>query len=133
MADFLVSSKELERQALMSFEGRDLTVMLCNNSALLTENSTLANWLTQEISGNGYARHVHTLTNGAFIASQGYYQFQSFIAEFTCTGPSSLVYSNVILFLDGEAYPYAVATEVPTTTLVPGKSKSYSMSIRLGT
>lgn len=107
--------------------------MLCMSDGALTPDSLLADWIDQEVFGNGYVRHSEVLGTASYDAPGDFYQYPALLATFTSTGPQAVIANSVVVSLDNEDYPYAVASEVPSLTLAPGQERSYNISIRLGT
>ena len=64
------STKEQARVAALAYEGQGIRVALCNvGSTGYTAESSVTNWLSVEVSGNGYARYSLTLGTGAYNAT----------------------------------------------------------------
>jgi hypothetical protein len=124
-----ISQKELERLAVLVYEGETLEVMFCQVGLTgYTANDTVANWETIELSGNGYVRYTEVIGTGAWSNVDGAYVLPDIDAEFTSTGYYQ--YDRVVIFLTGATYPYAVITESPAITLVSGQTQVYRVSLR---
>ena len=123
------STKELARIADLAYEGETIKVALCNvGSTGYTAESTVANWLTAEVSGNGYARYSLVLSTGAYDSSDARYEVPFFDATFTASG-SGFTFDRIVVYVNGVTYPHSVLTENPNITLVPGQSKTYRIQL----
>jgi hypothetical protein len=119
------STKELARVANLAYEGETIKVALCNvGSTGYTAESTVANWLTTEISGNGYSRFSLLLSTGAYDSGDARYEVPFFDAVFTASG-SGFTYDRIVVYVDGATHPHSVITENPNIAMVPGQSKTY--------
>jgi hypothetical protein len=119
------STKELARVANLAYEGETIKVALCNvGSTGYTAESTVTNWLTTEISGNGYSRFSLVLSTGAYDSVDARYEVPFFDAVFTASG-SGFTYDRIVVYVDGATYPHSVITENPNIAMVAGQSKTY--------
>lgn len=124
-----ISTKELKRQAGLVFEGKTLKAMLCNMTTIAyTEESTVANWQTIEVTGTGYVRHSGVIPVGAYDQTLGAYVIPDMVIDFTCTIPYS--YNKVVLYIDGETYVHSIITELPNITLAAGQTQTYVIKLR---
>jgi hypothetical protein len=119
------STKELARVANLAYEGETIKVALCNvGSTGYTAESTVTNWLTTEISGNGYSRFSLLLGTGAYDSVDARYEVPFFDAVFTASG-SGFTYDRILVYVDGAIYPHSVITENPNIAMVAGQAKTY--------
>jgi hypothetical protein len=82
-----ISTKELQRVAAAAYEGETLKVMLCQVALTgFTAESTVTQWQTTEISGNGYVRYSELIDPGEYNTTAGRYNLPVIDAEFTATG-----------------------------------------------
>lgn len=124
-----ISTKELKRQAGLAFEGKVLKVMLCNlTTEGYTAESTVVNWQSVELSGNGYSRFSSVIQTGAYDSISGSYVIPSINAEFSATGMYS--YNRIVIYIDGEAYVHSIVQEDPLVILSTGQIQTYSISLR---
>jgi hypothetical protein len=124
-----ISTKELERQAALVFEGETLKVMLCQVGLTgYTAESTVANWQSVEVSGNGYVRYSEVIGTGSYSGTAGAYLLPTIDAEFTATG-AGYSYDRVVLYIDGATYPHSVIAEDPNITLLAGQTQTYRLDI----
>lgn len=125
-----ISQKELKRQGGLVYEGKTLKVMLCAvASSGYTAESTVANWQSVEISGNGYSRFSTTIGTGSYDAGTGTYKIPDINAAFTASG-SGFTFDRVVLYIDGETYIHSLISESPNIVLSPGQTQTYSVSLR---
>jgi len=125
-----ISTKELERQAALVFEGKTLKVMLCQVGATgYTAESTVANWQSVEISGNGYVRYSEVIGTGSYSGTAGAYLLPTIDAEFTATG-AGYSYDRVVLYIDSATYPHSVIAEDPNITLLAGQTQTYRLNLQ---
>lgn len=125
-----ISTKELERQAGLVFEGETLKVMLCDvGTSGFTAESTVANWQSVELSGNGYVRYSEVLGTGSYDVTAGAYILPTVDAEFTASG-AGFLYNRVVLYIDGASYPHSIISEDFGITLLAGQTQTYSISLR---
>lgn len=124
-----ISQKELERVAALAYEGETLSVMLCNIGITgYTAQSTIADWQTVEVSGNGYVRFSQTISAGSYDALDGRYEVPSIDAVFTSTG-AGYVYDHIICYIDGTIYPHSMITESPNIALAAGQTQTYRIQL----
>lgn len=125
-----ISQKELQRQAALVYEGETLKVMLCavGNSGYTAE-STVANWQSVEMSGNGYVRYSAAIGTGSYDSGTGTYKLPDINAAFTASGVG-YTYDRVVLYIDGSTYIHSILTEAPAIVLSPGQTQTYQLSLR---
>lgn len=124
-----LSTKELERVATAAYSTKTLKVMLCNiGTNAFTENSTVANWQTVELSGNGYARASAVIGAATYSTANSRTEIPAIDAVFTATG-TGFSYDRVVLYIDGETYPHSVLTEDPNIVLLAGQSQTYRLRL----
>jgi hypothetical protein len=124
-----ISTKELQRVAAAAYEGETLKVMLCQVALTdFTAESTVAQWITTEISGNGYVRYSELIDPGAYSATDGRYNLPVIDVEFTAT-ELGYTYDRIVLFIDGATHPHSVITEDPNIVLLPGQSQTYRLTL----
>ena len=124
-----ISTKELQRQAALAFEGETLKVMLCSVGATgYTAESTVANWQSVEASGNGYTRYSTTIGTGSYNATTGRYELPVINAAFTADG-GTIGYDRVVVYIDGETYIHSLAVESPNIILADGQTQTYAITL----
>lgn len=124
-----LSQKELKRVAAAAYEGKGIRVMLCNvGSTGYNEESTVANWQSVELSGNGYARFSATVGTGAYDNTAAAYLLPDIDAVFTASG-TGLTWDTVVTYFNGETYVHSVTTETPALAMVAGQPKTYRISL----
>lgn len=123
-----LSQKELERVANEAYVGKTLYVMLCVVGATgFTAQSTVTQWQSTELSGNGYVRYSEVVTAGSYNGTTGRFELPIIDAEFTTT--SSYVYDSIVLYFSGESYVHSVITESPNIALVSGQVQTYRIKL----
>lgn len=124
-----ISQKELQRVAALAYEGETLKVMLCNvGTTGYTPESTVANWQSAEVSGNGYTRFSAVVATGSYSGTAGAYVLPDINAAFTASGVG-YSYDRVVAYIDGETYPHSVTTESPNVVLSPGQTQTYRYAL----
>ena len=124
-----ISQKELERVAALAYEGETLKVALASVGATgYTAQSTVANWITVEKSGNGYVRSSQVIPAGAYDATDARYEIPGINAAFTATG-AGYSYDRIVYWVDGATYPIGVITEDPNITLAAGQTQTYRINL----
>lgn len=124
-----VSTKELKRQAALAFEGKTAKVMLCNmTSTEYTAESTVTDWETIEVVGNGYVRFSAVIGTGSYSSTLNCYALPELAASFTATAPYS--YNRLVIFLNGELYPHSVLAEDPNILISAGQIQTYVIQFR---
>ncbi len=124
-----ISTKELQRQAALVFEGETLKVMLCQVGVTgYTAESTVANWQSVEVSGGGYVRYSEVIGTGSYNGTAGVYQLPVIDAEFTATG-AGFTYDRIVLYIDGATYPHSVMVEDPNIVLLAGQVQTYRVDL----
>lgn len=125
-----ISTKELERVAALAYEGKTLKVLLASVGATgYTAQSTVANWQSVEVSGNGYVRYSALIGTGSYSGTAGAYLLPTIDAAFTATG-AGYSYDRVVLYIDGATYPHSVITENPNITLLAGQTQTYRLNLQ---
>jgi len=125
-----ISSKELERQAALVFEGETLKVMLCQVGLTgFTAESSVTDWQTAEISGNGYVRYSEVIGTGSYSATAGAYLLPSINAEFTATS-GGYNYDRVVLYIDGATHPHSIIAEDPNIVILAGQKQTYRLDLQ---
>jgi len=122
-----ISTKELERQAKLVFEGKTYKLFLAVKGAL-TVDSTRVDWEAAEVSGGGYAAATGTIPAGTYSTGNGRYEMPALSATFTATG-GGFTYDTVCLVIAGSPYLHSILTETPSVTLAAGQSKSYTLTL----
>jgi hypothetical protein len=124
-----ISTKELKRQAAAAFEGKTVKVMLCNvGSTGYDAESTVANWQSAEVSGNGYSRFSATIGTGSYNATSAQYELPVINAAFTANG-GTINYDRVVVYINGETYIHSLAVESPNVILSPGQTQTYAITL----
>ncbi len=140
-----LSPKEMERIAGLAYEGNRIRVSLANLAAQgFTESSSVANWDSIKISGNGYADFTDVIEVGAYDATDTRYEMggavgaNTFVeAVFTATG-SGFTYNRVYVVIgvpDGlggyteTGFLHSLFAEAPAITLAPGSSVKYRVQL----
>jgi hypothetical protein len=137
----VIATPELARIADLCYEGYRARVSLANLASQgYTSSSTVANWDSIKISGNGYADFTDIIETGAYDSTDQRYEMggvaganQYIDAVFEATG-LGYSYNNVYVVLgkpDGvggyidELYLHSLLTESPSITLAPGSTITY--------
>lgn len=124
-----ISQRELKRLAALGYEGETLKVMLCEvGESGFTTESTVANWQSVEIIGNGYVRYSAVIGTGTYSGVTASYNMPAIDAAFTATD-DGYSYDRVIAYIDGETYIHSVIAEDPNITLAPGQSQTYRIEL----
>ena len=123
------SQRELKRLAGLGYEGKTLKVMLCEvGTSGFTAESTVANWQSVEIVGNGYSRFTATIGTGTYSETTASYNMPTVDASFTATG-SGYSYDRIIAYINGETYIHSEIVEDPNITLAPGQTQTYRIEL----
>lgn len=124
-----ISQKELERIAALVYEGETLKVLLASVGVTgYTAQSTIANWITVEKSGNGYVQFSQIIPTGAYDATDGRYEIPNIDAAFTATG-AGYSYDRIVYWVDGATYPIGVIAEDPNITIAAGQTMTYRLTL----
>ena len=123
----------LRRIAEDAYSGKTYVTILCNTNGdtSYTAESSISDWETIEISGNGYSRSNYllqdvgspSLTDGTCLAAE-------ISADFSATG-GSYTYDSLVVFEQSALYPVSVSTISPANSLGDGESVSYRIDIKL--
>jgi hypothetical protein len=125
-----VSLKELERGWNACFQGRTLTGALVNSTPA-GGTPTVADYLQGEVSAAGYARQSGQLLTSSFSATAQAQVSPSILFTFGNLGVTSYSFSTLVLFLDGEDYPYSVVEENPSIAIAPGQIQTYTILVQI--
>jgi hypothetical protein len=124
-----ISQRELKRLANLGYEGETLKVMLCEVGMTgYTAESTVANWQSVELSGNGYVRYSEVIGTGAYSETTASYNMPTVDAEFTATG-DGYSYDRIIVYINGETYIHSEIVEDPNVTLAAGQTQTYRIEL----
>lgn len=124
-----ISEKELERVGALAYGGKTINVMLCQVGVTgYNAQTTVANWQTVELTGNGYTRYTQALSAGSYNPSNAAYQVPDVDAAFTVT--SGVSFDRVVIYLTGETYVHSVITETPNVSVAAGQTITYRISLR---
>lgn len=124
-----ISQKELKRQAAACFESKSIRVMLCSVSTSgYTAESTVANWQSVEVSGNGYSRYSATIGTSTYNGTTARQELPVINAAFTASG-GSISYDRVVIYINGETYVHSVVTENPNIVLADGQTQTYAITL----
>lgn len=123
-----ISTKELERQATLCFEGLAYKIFLVQNTNSLTAEDTAALWEADELTSTGYVAVTGTIGAGTYHVGNARFQMPQLVATFTA-GVGGMSYDSICLKLGTELYLHSVVTETPTITLLEGQSKTYTLQL----
>jgi hypothetical protein len=127
----VISTKELERQAALVFEGETIKVMLCTTDELeAAEETTVAALQEVEVDAPGYVRFSQVIATGEYNSTLGAYVLPDVLASFTSTELAGYTYNTVVIYIDGATYPHSVIQENPNIVMNQGQTQSYRISIR---
>lgn len=143
----VIAPPELARIADLCYEGYQVRVSLANLASQgYTASSTVANWDSIKISGNGYADFVDVIETGAYDATDQRYEMggvaganQYVDALFTASG-IGFSFNSVYVVLrkpDGlggyveELYLHSLLTESPAVSMAPGATITYRIQFAL--
>lgn len=133
-----VSPSEYARVAAAAYEGKAIRVSLASVGATgFGASSTVAEWDSVKISGNGYADFTATVATGGYDATDGRYELgaeagsNTFVdATFTASG-GNLEYDRVYVVL-GTSDLHSVLVESPAATVASGSSITYRIQLAVG-
>lgn len=134
-----ISPAEMGRVAAAMYQGQTVRVSLASVGATgFTVSSTVANWDTVKLSGNGYADFTATVAVGAYDATDGRYEMgasagaNTYIdAQFSATG-GSLTFDRVYVVIGSSTNLHSLLTESPAVTLAAGQSVTYRIQLAVG-
>lgn len=141
----VVSPKEMERIAGLAYEGKRVRVSLANlTSQSYTESSSVSNWDSIKVSGNGYTDFTQVIATGAYDSSDGRYEMggtsgaNTYIeAVYSATG-SGFTYNRIYVVIatsDGmggwteSTYLHSLMTENPSMTIATGSTIKYKIQL----
>jgi len=124
-----ISTKELKRQAAAAFEGKGIRVMLCNvGSTGYDAESTVANWTSAQVSGNGYAMFSATIGTSSYNSTTARQELPVINAAFTASG-GSISYDRVVIYINGETYIHSLVVENPNIIISAGQTQTYAITL----
>lgn len=123
-----ISTKELERQAKLVFEGQAYKLFLANNASGLTADSTAAAWEAVEVTGGGYVAATGTIAAGTYNGANARYEMPKITATFTAS-TGGFTYNTICLKIAGSTHLHSVTTESPAVVMASGQSKSYTITL----
>lgn len=124
-----ISKAELARVANLAYEGETLKVMLCLvGGSGFTAESSVANWQSVEVSGNGYSRFSAVVQTGAYDNAEGRHEIPVINAAFSSTG-AGYTYDRVVLYIDGVSTVHSVLEESPGIALLAGQTQTYLIQL----
>jgi hypothetical protein len=126
-----ISQAELARLAAAAYEGLPYRVCLAlNGSSNFTADSSVSDWDSVEVSGNGYARAEGFIENGEYNQATARFELPRISAEYAASG-GIITYDTVYLVID-DGYTetlHSITTEFPTVDLVDGASVIYRFTL----
>lgn len=133
-----VAPAELARIASAAYEGQSIRVSLASvGTTGYTSSSTVTEWDSVKLSGNGYADFTTTVAAGGFDSVDNRYEMgadtgaNTFIdAEFTATG-GDLQYDRIYVVV-GTTNLHSVLVESPAVTLASGSTIIYRIQLAVG-
>jgi hypothetical protein len=126
-----ISTKELERQAALVFEGETIKVMLCTTGETESvEEITVVDLQEVEVDAPGYVRFSQVIGTGEYSSVLGAYVLPDILASFTSTDSAGYTYDTVVIYIDGATYPHSIIQEVPNVVMIQGQIQTYKISIR---
>jgi hypothetical protein len=124
-----ISQRELKRLAGLGYEGKTLRVMLCAvGDSGFTAESTVANWQSVEIVGNGYVRYSAVVGTGSYSEVTASYNMPVIDAAFTASG-DGYSYDRIIAYINGETYIHSEIVEDPNITMAANQSQTYRIEL----
>lgn len=143
----VIAPPEFSRIAALCYEGYRIRVSLANLGAEgYNASSTVANWDSIKVSGNGYADFTDIIEVGGYDSTDQRYEMggvaganQFVDAVFSASGVG-FSYNSVYVVLskpDGsggfiqETYLHSLLTESPSITLAPGTTITYRIQLAL--
>jgi len=125
------SDYEPQRVAQLAYEGQTVNVILCNDAGSgTTAEDLIADWQEIEVSGDGYSPYSTTVATGSYVSAEGRYEFPTISASFTSTGGPAISYDRVVIYLDGQTYPYCILTEEPNVLILTGQTRIYDIVLK---
>lgn len=97
-----ISTKELRRIAVRSYQTRTLWVRLCTLTTQSYDQDTLVSlWRTLEYTSgsNGYTPFSTTIGSGSYNGTTGRYELPEIIAAFTASG-GTISYNRILIYVD---------------------------------
>lgn len=133
-----VAPAELARVAALAYQGQSVRVSLASVGLTgYTDTSTVTQWDSVKLSGNGYADFTTTVAEGGYDSIDSRYEMgadtgaNTFIdATFTATG-GDLVYDRIYVVI-GTTNLHSVLYETPAVTLSSGSSITYRIQLAVG-
>lgn len=133
-----VSPNEYARVAVAAYEGLAIRVSLASvGTSGFTSSSSVADWDSVKLSGNGYLDVTTTVATGGYDSTDGRYELGSEAgantyvdATFTASG-GSLEYDRVYVVL-GTDDLHSVLIESPAATLSSGSQITYRIQLAVG-
>jgi hypothetical protein len=133
-----VAPAELARISAAAYEGQSVRVSLASVGITgYTNTSTVTQWDSVKLSGNGYADFTATVAVGGYDAIDSRYEMgtdagaNTFInATFTATG-GNLVYDRIYVVI-GTTHLHSLLYESPAVTLSSGSSITYRIQLAVG-
>ena len=122
-----ISRRELERVGQLAYAGKQINVMLCYaNTNTYGAETLISTWMTTELNGNGYSRHISSAGSGSYNTATARFELPAISAQFYASG-SSLLFDHVVVWVEGSLYPHSVIVESGAVTLAAGASRSYKL------
>ena len=127
----LISQAELARLAAAAYEGLPYRICLAlNGSSNFTVNSSVSDWDSVEMSGNGYARVEGFIENGEYNQTTARFELPRISADYAASG-GVITYDTVYLVID-DGYTetlHSIIVESSTVNLVDGASITYRITL----
>jgi len=128
-----LSTAEIIRVGDAAYAGKTVNVILCSVGATgYNSSSSVADWQSVELSGNGYAAYSEVLASpsaGTYNNASGRYEIPTITAEFTASG-GVLTYDRLIIYISGAPdVLHSVLSESPAISIVDGGSQTYKIDL----
>ena len=94
-----ISTKELQRSALRSYEGKTLKIFLALSDTTPTVDSLISAWRAFELTGNGYAEVSEVIGTGAYDNTTASYLLPQIDAVYTASG-GGLSWKEIVVYVD---------------------------------
>jgi len=126
-----ITPGELERQAILVYQGQPFEAFLVNNSLQatpLTAANTYANWKAAELSGNGYIAVTGSIGFGTYNTTTNRFELPPFVAGFSAVG-GAIDFDTLCVRVGGGTALHSIQVEDPAVSILDGGSRTYLISL----
>lgn len=127
----IITPAELERQANLVYEGKNIRVFLCydpTNEIQITDSVAVCMEYRIEPGKGGYEDFQYAIPVGYYSAATSRYEIPPILASFNAV-EEGYTYDTVIVEIGNANYPHSIIRSSDPVTLSHGQIKTYRIGL----